>query len=203
MKQSPYDMADITSIIIGIFNPTDVMGGLICIFLLFYIDAVILPTLPELFTVGIFASQTQIGTLPFGLLILVTIAISEILGFCTLYYIVKKVKVPKIIQRGVDKFDAFLICPDERMILVNRIAPILPFLGAFASMCHWSLKKSLEYVLIGGIAKYGLILLASGLFIQYWAKGAATTVIFIMITAVIIISFIASYFRRKRVTAKT
>ena len=53
------------------------------------------------------------------------------------------------------------------------------------------------------MAKYGLILLASGLFIQYWAKGAATTVIFIMITAVIVISFIASYFRRKRVTAKT
>jgi hypothetical protein len=195
-------MADITSIIISIFNPTNVVGGLMCIFLLFYIDAVILPTLPELFTIGIFASQTQIGTLPFGLLILGTIAISEILGFCTLYYLVKKVRVPKIIQRGVDKFDAFLICPDERMILVNRIAPILPFLGAFASMCHWSLRRSLKYVYIGGMVKYGLILLASGLFIEYWARGPATAVVFIMITVVIIVSFIASYFRRKRVTEK-
>ena len=195
-------MADITSIIISIFNPTNVVGGLMCIFLLFYIDAVILPTLPELFTIGIFASQTQIGTLPFGLLILGTIAISEILGFCTLYYLVKKVRVPKIIQRGVDKFDAFLICPDERMILVNRIAPILPFLGAFASMCHWSLRRSLKYVFIGGMVKYGLILLASGLFIEYWARGPATAVVFIMITVVIIVSFIASYFRRKRVTEK-
>jgi membrane protein DedA with SNARE-associated domain len=195
-------MADITSIIISIFNPTNVVGGLMCIFLLFYIDAVILPTLPELFTIGIFASQTQIGTLPFGLLILGTIAVSEILGFCTLYYLVKKVRVPKIIQRGVDKFDAFLICPDERMILVNRIAPILPFLGAFASMCHWSLRRSLKYVFIGGMVKYGLILLASGLFIEYWARGPATAVVFIMITVVIIVSFIASYFRRKRVTEK-
>ena len=147
-------MAGITDIIISIFNPTNVVGGLICISLLFYIDAIIFPTVPELFTVGIFASQTQISTLGFGLLILVTIAISEVLGFCTLYYIVRKVKVPRLIQRGVDKFQAFLIYPDERMILVNRVAPIVPFLGAFASLCNWSLKKSLTYVLIGGVIKY-------------------------------------------------
>jgi membrane protein YqaA with SNARE-associated domain len=192
-------MADITSIIISIFNPTNVVGGLICIFLLFYIDAIIFPTVPELFTVGIFASQTQIDTLPFGLLILATIAVSEILGFCTLYYIVKKVRVPKLIQKAVDKFQAFLIYPDERMILVNRVAPIVPFLGAFSSICNWSLRKSLNYVLIGGIAKYGLILLASGLFIEYWARGTATVVVLVMVIGVIIASFIASYYRKKKI----
>ena len=191
-------MADITSIIISIFNPTNVVGGLICIFLLFYIDAIIFPTLPELFTVGIFASQTQIGTLWFGLLILGTVAISEVLGFCTLYYVVKKVRVPRLIQRGVDKFQSFLIYPDERMILINRVAPIVPFLGAFASICNWSLRKSLKYVLIGGFLKYGLILLASGLFIEYWARGTATIVVITLVIGVIVASFIASYYRRKK-----
>ncbi len=191
-------MAGITDIIISIFNPTNVVGGLICIFLLFYIDAIIFPTVPELFTVGIFASQTQISTPGFGLLILVTIAISEVLGFCTLYYIVRKVKVPRLIQRGVDKFQAFLIYPDERMILVNRVAPIVPFLGAFASLCNWSLKKSLTYVLIGGVIKYGLILLASGLFIEYWGGPNATIAVLTLVIGVIIISFVASYFRKKR-----
>jgi membrane protein DedA with SNARE-associated domain len=191
-------MAGITDIIISTFNPTNVVGGLICIFLLFYIDAIIFPTVPELFTVGIFASQTQISTLGFGLLILVTIAISEVLGFCTLYYIVRKVKVPRLIQRGVDKFQAFLIYPDERMILVNRVAPIVPFLGAFASLCNWSLKKSLTYVLIGGVIKYGLILLASGLFIEYWGGPNATIAVLTLVIGVIIISFIASYYRKKR-----
>jgi membrane protein DedA with SNARE-associated domain len=191
-------MAGITDIIISIFNPTNVVGGLICIFLLFYIDAIIFPTVPELFTVGIFASQTQISTLGFGLLILVTIAISEVLGFCTLYYIVRKVKVPRLIQKGVDKFQAFLIYPDERMILVNRVAPIVPFLGAFASLCNWSLKKSLTYVLIGGVIKYGLILLASGLFIEYWGGPNATIAVLTLVIGVIIISFVASYYRKKR-----
>jgi membrane protein YqaA with SNARE-associated domain len=193
-------MADITSIIIGIFNPTTVVGGLICIFLLFYIDAIIFPTVPELFTVGIYASQDQIGTLPFGLLILGTVAASEVLGFCTLYYVVRKVRVPKLIQKGVDKFQAFLIYPDERMILVNRVAPIVPFLGAFASICHWNLRKSIKYVLIGGMAKYGLILLASGLFIAYWDRGTATIVVLVLVIGVIIASFIASYHRKKRMT---
>lgn len=195
-------MAGITDIIISIFNPTNVVGGLICIFLLFYIDAIIFPTVPELFTVGIFASQTQISTLGFGLLILVTIAISEVLGFCTLYYIVRKVKVPRLIQRGVDKFQAFLIYPDERMILVNRIAPIVPFLGAFASLCNWSLKKSLTYVLIGGVIKYGLILLASGLFIEYWGGPNATIAVLTLVIGVIVISFVASYYRKKRLISQ-
>ena len=198
VMQLHLEMADISSVIIGIFNPTNVVGGLVCIFLLFYIDAIIFPTVPELFTVGIFASQTQIATLWFGLLILGTIAISEVLGFCTLYYVVKKVKVPKLIRRGVDKFQAFLIYPDERMILVNRIAPIVPFLGAFASICNWSLRRSLKYTLIGGFLKYGLILLASGLFIEYWDRSTATLVVLTMVIIVIIISFVASYYRKKK-----
>jgi hypothetical protein len=158
---------------------------------------------PELFTVGIFVSQTQIATLWFGLLILLTIAVSEVIGFCTLYYVVKKIRVPKLIQRGVDKFQAFLIYPDERMILVNRVAPIVPFLGAFASICNWSLRKSLKYILIGGIAKYGLILLASGLFIEYWDRETATIVVLTMVIAVIIISFIASHSRKKKMTERS
>ncbi len=195
-------MADITSIITGIFDPTRVVGGLICIFLLFYIDAILFPTVPELFTVGIFASQTEIATLWFGSLILATIAISEVLGFFTLYYVVRKVKVPKLIHRGVDKFRGFLICHDERLILVNRVAPVVPFLGAFASICNWSLRKSLKYVLIGGFVKYGLILLASGLFIEYWDRETATIVVLTMVIAVIIISFAASYYRKKRITGR-
>ena len=100
----------------------------------------------------------------------------------------------------MDKFQAFLIYPDERMILINRVAPIVPFLGAFASICNWSLRKSLKYVLIGGFLKYGLILLASGLFIEYWDRGTATIVVLTLVIGVIIASFIASYYRRKKMT---
>ncbi len=195
-------MADITSIITGIFDPTRVVGGLICIFLLFYIDAILFPTVPELFTVGIFAAQTEISNLWFGSLILATIAISEVLGFFTLYYVVRKVRVPKLVQRGVDKFRDFLFCHDEKLILVNRVAPVVPFLGAFASICNWSLRKSLTYVLIGGLVKYGLILLASTLFLEYWDRETATVVVLALVIGVIIVSFVASYFRRKKISGR-
>ena len=195
-------MADITSIITGIFDPTRVVGGLICIFLLFYIDAILFPTVPELFTVGIFAAQTEMSTFWFGSLILATIAISEVLGFFTLYYVVRKVRVPRLIQRGVDKFRGFLFYHDERLILVNRVAPVVPFLGAFASICNWSLRKSLKYVLIGGLVKYGLILLASGLFIEYWDRETATIVVLVMVIGVIIVSFAASYYRKRKISGR-
>ena len=41
------------------------------------------------------------------------------------------------------------------MILINRIAPILPFLGAFIALAGWKLKRSLIYVVVGGWSSTG------------------------------------------------
>ena len=162
-------MTDIGSIIQGIFGPLGPYGGLLCIFLLFFLDAVMIPTLPELFTVLIFTTDYGVNEVEYGLAILLVLSLAEIAGVLTLYLIVKKAGVPKILEKAVTKYRDFLFFSDERMILMNRVAPILPFLGAFIAICGWDIKKSLFNVVIGGIAKFGVILLLSGVFLAFFS----------------------------------
>jgi hypothetical protein len=193
-------MSDIGTFFTELFRPLGLWGGLICIFVLFYIDAIIFPTVPELFTVIIFSAASDYGidTLSYGVAILVTIVVSEIAGVLTLYYIVKSAKMPNRVSKVVKRYQGFLLCPDERMILINRVAPILPFLGAFIVLAGWKLRKSLIYVVVGGVIKYGIILALSGLFLTYFSKGIATTVTIIMVVIIIILSMLVSYYRKGR-----
>ncbi|NLK26078.1 MAG: hypothetical protein GX307_05850 [Euryarchaeota archaeon] len=182
-----------------LFGPLGAVGGILCIFLLFYIDAILFPTLPELFTVLIFTQGYGIEPLLFGLILLITIMVGEVAGLLTLYTVVRWIRVPERIQKAIMKYRDFLVCQDERMILINRIAPVLPFMGAFVALCRWDLKRSVAYTLIGGAVKYGLILTLSGFFLAYMEKGVATMVTVIMVLIVIGISFLATLYRRRNV----
>ncbi|KQM12213.1 hypothetical protein AOA80_03465 [Methanomassiliicoccales archaeon RumEn M1] len=185
-------------IIAELFGPLGAIGGVLCILLLFFIDAVIFPTVPELFTVLVFMQGYGLDPLLLGALLLAAIAVGEVAGLLTLYWIVKRLRVPVRLQRIIMGYRDFLVCRDEKMILVNRVAPVLPFMGAFVALCHWDLKRSIAYLLIGGMTKYGLILLLSGFFLAYLEKGTATTVTIAMVLAVIALSFVATMVRKRR-----
>ncbi|MCJ7517864.1 MAG: hypothetical protein MUO18_07885 [Methanomassiliicoccales archaeon] len=192
-------MLDIGQAIYDIFSPLDAWGMLACIFIIFYIDAIVFPTLPELFAVIIFMVIPEAW---FGLSILAVIAVAEVLGLSTLYLIVKKIHIPQIIEKAIHRYRDFLMVRDERMILLNRIAPIIPFIGAFVAICNWSFKKALAYTLIGGICKYGLIIMMSGMFFAYFSSKTAQNVTLAMIIIVIGVSFAISIARRKRMRKK-
>ena len=185
-------------IIAELFGPLGAAGGVLCIFLLFYIDAVLFPTLPELFTVLVFIQGYGLDPIVLGLLLLAAIAAGEVAGLMTLYTVVKRLRVPGRLQKAVMGYRDFLLCQDEKMILINRVAPVLPFMGAFVALCRWDLRRSIAFLLIGGITKYGLILLMSGFFLAYLEKGAATTVTLVMVLVVIALSLIATLVRKRR-----
>ncbi len=186
---------DIASILYEFFKVMGISGLLFCIFLLFYIDAILLPTLPELFTVVIFMANPEPW---FAALILMTIAVAEILGLTTLYLIVKGVRIPKKVERVVKKYRDFLIVRNEKMIIINRFAPVLPFMGAFVAICEWSYKKAVFYTLASGMIKYGVILALSNLFFIYFSEGTAGTVTIAMVLAILVISLVVSIYRKKR-----
>lgn len=182
-----------------LFSPLGLSGWLLCTFLLFYIDAIVFPTLPELFVVLFFIAGY--GTMPdwaLWSLFVLTIAAAEVLGLTTLYLVVKRIKVPPKISSVVDRYRRFLLLQDERMILLNRIAPILPFTGAFVALSGWSYRRSLFYLVLGGTIKYGLILAASNYFLIYMEKGMAADVTLVMVVAIIILSLIASTCRKRK-----
>ena len=138
-------------------------------------------------------------TWEYGLLLLLIAIGAELLGVFTLYFIVSRIGMPNRIARIANKYIDFLVFNDEKIILVNRVAPMIPFLGAFIAMVKtWDPKKCAMYMVIGCVLKYGIILLASGFFLNYLGSDQAQTVTLVFIFAVIIISFIASFLKKRK-----
>lgn len=169
---------------------------LLCIGLLFFLDALLIPTLPEVFFIMGFDRQP---TALFGAELLEVAIIGELIGIFSLYYIVKHIRVPKRIAKIADRYVNFLIVSDEKALLMNRVAPMIPFAGAFIALVDsWDPKKCVFYIVTGCILKYGAILLASGFFYSFFTGRMAQQVMLIFIIAVIVISFVASYVKKRR-----
>lgn len=176
------------------------------IFLIFMADAAIFPALPEVFIVLFYFLHTSLGLDPFAwaaLLLLIGIA-GDLAGNVALYSFVrnalqKRNKMPAVIERAMRRWTSFLLVRDERVILLNRIAPIVPLTGAFIAVCHWSLRRALLYVAIGGAAKYAALLSLTGWFGVAFSPQSAQVGTLIVVAAVVAASAIVA--RRRRKTA--
>jgi len=187
---------DIGGWMAGVFGPYGAAGIMLFIFLLFLIDALLFPTLPELFFVIGFMYDP---TLSFGLLLLGAAVLGEAIGISSLYYVVERIKVPQRVKNVADKYVNFLIVKDERMLLVNRIAPMIPFAGAFISIVgSWKFSRALFYISLGCVLKYSIIMLMSGFFFAYFSSSAAQTYTLIFTFGIIIISFIFAFAKKRR-----
>lgn len=185
----------LTDTLFGIFAGMGDPGTVFVIFLLFLIDALLFPTLPELFMVLAFDGRSWL----FGAELILAAVLAELIGVFSLYYVVSKIRVPARISRIANKYIDWLAVSDERIILVNRVAPMIPFLGAFIAMVdHWDKRKCAAYMVIGCVAKYGVILLASGFFSTYLGSDLSQTVTLVFVFAVIIISFALSYYKKRK-----
>ncbi len=177
-----------------LFGPDGGWGVVLCIFLIFLIDALLFPTLPELFFILGFSYNPSIG---FGIELLAAAVVAEWIGIFSLYYVVKHIRIPAKVTRVVDKYVNFLVLKDERLLLLNRIAPTIPFAGAFIHIAGWNLKKCWFYITLGCILKYGVIMLLSDQLYKYYAESAQTMTI-ILLVVILAISFALSYIVRKR-----
>ena len=189
-------MIDIGGWMMDIFGPYGAWGILLVLFLIFYIDAVFFPTLPEIFfIIGFMYDPTPV----WGITILIIASLAEAAGLSTLYYIVEKIGVPERIKGIADKYADFLIVSDEKMLLVNRLAPMLPFAGAFVSLIHsWTLKRALIYNFIGCYVKYGIILLFANFFYAYFGSQDAQLYTIIFVIIVMVLSIIAAIYKKRK-----
>ena len=123
----------------------------------------------------------------------------ELIGIFSLYYIVSRIRVPRRIADIADRYIAFLVVSDEKALLMNRVAPMIPFAGAFIALVDsWDPRKCVFYIVLGCVLKYGAIMMASNFFFEYFSGDTAMTVTLVFIIAVIILSFVASYVRKRR-----
>jgi hypothetical protein len=188
-------MFDIGGWLQGVFGPYGELGILLLIFFVFFIDALLFPTLPELFfVIGFMAYPTPL----FGCELLLAAIFAELIGISLLYFIVERIRIPKRIKNLADRYIGFLVLGDERLLLVNRAAPMIPFAGAFISLADWRLGRSLFYVVTGCILKYGAIMLMSSFFYEYFSGGDAQMYTLIFVFAVIALSVVFALLRKRR-----
>jgi membrane protein DedA with SNARE-associated domain len=187
--------------IYDLFGANGEWGLVLCIFLIFLLDALLIPTLPELFFVLAFIGGANYGhPLLFGVELLIAAVIAEQIGIFSLYLVVKKYnhKIPKKIQSALDKYTQFLVVSDEKLLLLNRVAPMLPFAGAFVAILNWSVPKSAFYIAIGCVVKFGFIMMLSNFFYNYFQSEESQIITIVMILAVIAVSIILSFFVKKK-----
>lgn len=190
-------MFNISEWMLGVFGPYGMIGIIVFVASIFFIDAVLFPTLPEMFFIIGFMYMPE--NILFGISLLVAASIGEILGITLLYIIVERVRMPERIKRIADRYINFLMVSDERIFLVNRFAPMIPFSGAFISIIDkWQYRKSMFYIILGCYLKYGVILLFSSFFYSFFSSDVAQTFTIIMIFAVIVVSLIFSFYKRKK-----
>ena len=190
---------NIGQIIYDLFGDNGDLGVLLCIFLIFLLDALLVPTLPELFFIlGFMAGAEHNTPIVFGCELLLMAILAELVGILSLYYVVKHIRIPKKIEKLVDTYTKFLVMGDERLLLLNRIAPMIPFAGAFIAIAKWDLKKSIFYIVLGCVLKYGVIMLLSNMFLDFFSSDQAQLFMIIMIVVVIAVSMVLSIVVKKR-----
>ncbi len=163
------------------------------------IDATLFPTLPEGWMVFIFGAMTETGD-PFlwGAVLVLVATFSGMSGNLILYSLVRRAKLPRRIEAAMKKYADFLVVSDERLLLVNRVAPVVPYTGAFMAVCKWDLRKCLAYIFVGGVARWSVIVMLVWLSYDNIRQELAPWVALVAVIAVVVASLIASLIYRRR-----
>lgn len=182
----------------GAFGP---LGMLLALFIIFNIDGILFPVLPELFVIITFGVDPSIT---WGALVLFIAVVGGVTGNTVLYLIAKKARLPRWISSKMKAYISMLLVRDERIILLNRVVPVVPYAGAFIAVCEWDFRKSISYVALGGLIKYSALLLVADAFFVYYETGMARIVTIVLVILFVVVSFLISmiYRRRMKETSK-
>ncbi len=197
-------MASVDELLGGLFAFLGLPGIVLGLFLVFAVDAALFPLLPELAVVLAFSFRPSgLDPLVWAVVLLVAAVAGEAVGNSALYVIVRRAlinrgRMPAMIERAMRRWIDFLIVRDERIILVNRVAPVVPLLGAFIATCRWDVRKSLAYVVIGAAGKYSFLLALSGFLGVAYDPAVARWVTVALVLVIVAVSLVASVVYRRR-----
>ena len=182
--------------IIGLFAVLGDAGMLLAMAVIILVDGVGLPTLPEVWMVFIFGAHPD--SFAWGAFLVLVSTLASLGGNFTLYSFVKLVKVPHRVERIMQRYLNFIIVHDERVLLLNRAAPILPYTGAFIAVSNWNLKKCALYLFIGAMAKSSLVVVIAWLSFDNLRAEVAPWVSLGLVVTVLLISLTVSFIYKKR-----
>jgi len=180
-------------------------GLLIAMFLIFLVDAAILPALPEVFIIAFYVQYGILGVepLPWAIALLMLAVAGEISGNGIIYtvsnkFLVERKRMPKLIDKAIRGWANFLVVRGERVILVNRFAPAIPLIGIFIAVCKWNVRKSFTYIILGSLVKYSLLLALVGYLNVVYDPQVAQWLTLGAVVVIVVLSVIAAVIRRRR-----
>jgi membrane protein DedA with SNARE-associated domain len=133
-----------------------------------------------------------------GATLVIVASAASLLGNFTLYALVKVAKLPKWVQKKMKQYTNFLIVKDEKLLLLNRLAPIVPYTGAFIAVCNWNVKKSAIYIFASALVKFSIIVLISWASFESVKEEVAPFVSLAVVVIILVSSIIASFVYKKR-----
>lgn len=160
------------------------------------IDGTGFPTLPEVWMVFIFGANPDSFT--WGVLIVLVSSFASLGGNFILYSLVKMARLPNWIKKRMKQYTDFLIVKDERLLLLNRVAPVVPYTGAFIAVCGWDVRKCALYLIIGALAKSSVVVILSWFSYDNLRQDVAPWVALAAVAIVIVVSIVASLIYKRR-----
>jgi len=186
---------DVLEQVLRYFESFGPVGLAAFLFAVFFLDAMAVPMLPEFFVMVFFASNPSLG---WAATLLAVVCIAEVSSNYFLYAMVKRRGLPHFLEKRMKMWVSFLIVSDERLILVNRVVPVVPFMGAFIATMKWDVRKSLAYVAVGGAVKYALLMAFVSVAFAWFERGTARSVTLLLIAAVVAVSMVQSHRARRK-----
>lgn len=182
--------------IINMFASLGDVGMLIAIAVIIWIDGTAFPTLPEAWMVFIFG--THATSFWWGAAVVLVASVASLAGNFTLYLLVKTARLPKRVEKAMKAYTNWLILKDERLLILNRFAPLIPYTGAFIAVCNWNLKKCAVYILTSAVAKFSFYIVIFWLSFETLKDEVAPWVSLALVAIVIVASIVASVTYKKK-----
>ncbi|UCE92185.1 MAG: hypothetical protein JSV90_03370 [Methanobacteriota archaeon] len=182
--------------IIDFFASLGDVGMILALVAIILLDGTGFPTLPEVWMVWIYG--VHFDSFGWAILLILVSSVASLGGNFILYSIVKLIGMPRRAKKVMMKYTNFLIVSDERLLLLNRVAPLVPYTGAFMAVCNWNIKKCAFYLIIGAMAKASVVIALAWLSYDNLKQEIAPWVALIAVIIVLLISLAASVTYRRR-----
>ena len=203
-------MASLDELLSALFGSLGPVGSLVILVIIFALDAALFPALPEVWIVVTYTYRPTelLGPVAWAGLLLAMAVAGDVLGTSLLYlavrrWVIQRRRMPRWLERAMKKWTSFLLVQDERVILMNRVVPVIPMVGAFIATLEWDFRRSIAYVAIGGLAKYAILLYVVFAIGLAYDVATARWITLALVVVVVGLSFLASWFRRRRIEAST
>ncbi|MCA1819039.1 MAG: hypothetical protein ABR562_01460 [Thermoplasmatota archaeon] len=145
----------------------------VAVALVFLLDGLGVPLMPEVAVLLAFNLRPTFG---WGAWLLALVVVMEVSASLLLYGIVRYIGIPARLERLLAGYSKTLLVNDERLLLLNRVVPVLPMSGAFVHIRRWRLGRSFLFLGAGSLAKYGLLLMVAATAYAYFQSGTALAV---------------------------